>query len=364
MSGPIPLRVVPSVAPDELSPRAVTRAFEKALDDGLDLQIGGEGRHDPDDLVATYRPKFRVRLFDTTFYLTKVRQNEDIRFFVAYLVQGGRAFARLLYKDVSLVWRSASHVVRSEGENWIGKGDVQVREVDGDELIESDEATTDLPLEMQTAVESLIARSGRLRRDDDAPVLVLRGGPDDRVQPYRDFSEPRRRAWADPRNRIHGGRRVARFRRRTDPTSLAIAKGYEPDFRRGVLEVADLKSRLYGGLVRRHRVLSRNMRVQYGFFAGPRQVWIGTLQGTAAELSSFGVRTVDVATDEDVLLPGYEYHFLDDSEDPPEFVSQIPKGFAGPPSEVDASRADASPWLDRVPVIRAFRREVLGKRRG
>ena len=55
-------------------------------------------------------------------------------------------------------------------------------------------------------------------------------------------------------------------------------------------------------------------------------------------------------------------HFVDEDGDPPELISQIPKGFAGPPSEVDASRCDASPWLDRVPVIRAFRRQVLGPR--
>ena len=44
-------------------------------------------------------------------------------------------------------------------------------------------------------------------------------------------------------------------------------------------------------------------------------------------------------------------------------MSQIPKGFAGAISEHDPSRADTSPWNDRLPVIREFRRKVL-KRRG
>ena len=48
----------------------------------------------------------------------------------------------------------------------------------------------------------------------------------------------------------------------------------------------------------------------------------------------------------------YEYHYLDETEDPPQFVSQIPEGFAGPQSEIDAYRADASPWLERLPVVR------------
>jgi hypothetical protein len=41
------------------------------------------------------------------------------------------------------------------------------------------------------------------------------------------------------------------------------------------------------------------------------------------------------------------------------WVSQIPEGFAGAASEVDPSRADASRWLDQLPVIREFRRKIL-----
>jgi hypothetical protein len=58
-------------------------------------------------------------------------------------------------------------------------------------------------------------------------------------------------------------------------------------------------------------------------------------------------------------VPGYEYHFIDESEDPPVLFSQIPDGFAGAPSDVDGSRADASRWLDQLPVIKEFRRKVL-----
>ena len=39
---------------------------------------------------------------------------------------------------------------------------------------------------------------------------------------------------------------------------------------------------------------------------------------------------IDVLGDDDLCIPGYEYHFLDDSEDPPVMFSQIPEGFAGP----------------------------------
>ena len=100
--------------------------------------------------------------------------------------------------------------------------------------------------------------------------------------------------------------------------------------------------------------------MQYLFFASPLHVWLANPQATTTELSSYGVRTIDVAVDDDLCVPGMEYHYLE-SEDPPVFVSQIPEGFAGEPSPIDPWRADASAWLDRLPVVRAFRRQVLAR---
>ena len=70
------------------------------------------------------------------------------------------------------------------------------------------------------------------------------------------------------------------------------------------------------------------------------------------------MRTIDVNADEDLFVPGYEYHFMDEAEDPPTLYSQIPRGYAGEISEVDPARADASPWLERLPVIQEFRRAI------
>ena len=128
------------------------------------------------------------------------------------------------------------------------------------------------------------------------------------------------------------------------------------------METSHSQSRLYGGRLRRFRILSSNRLAQYLFFAGPRQVWIIPPQATTTELSSYGVRTTDVIADEDLCIPGYEYHFMDDSEDPPVLFSQIPEGFVGPIAPHDPSRADASPWLEQMPVIREFRREILRQR--
>jgi hypothetical protein len=240
--------------------------------------------------------------------------------------------------------------MRSDDENWIGKGEVKEITSDGEAYEESFEETTDLPYEIQTALEVLLRRAPKVRTDRRAVDLILRRAPDERIEPYRDFTGPRRRAQADRRNLIHGNRPIARFARKNDPASLRFAPGYEPDFAHGVLEVARSTSRLYGGRVRRFRILSGNRRVQFMFFAGRRHVWIGHPQATTTELSSFGLRTIDVIGDEDAFMPGYEYAF------------QIPAGFAGRLSRHDPSRADASPWIDQMPVIREFRRRVL--RRG
>ncbi|NNL66061.1 MAG: hypothetical protein HKP30_07465, partial [Myxococcales bacterium] len=161
------------------------------------------------------------------------------------------------------------------------------------------------------------------------------------------------------RNRVHGGRPIARFTRAGDPASLRFVSGYQPDFRaRGILEKASARSRLYGGTLRRFRILSRNRRIQYLFMSGPRHTWIIPPQATTTELSSYGLRTIDVAVDEDLCVPGFEYHFVEDGE----LHSQIPEGFAGDPSEEDPNRADASAWLERLPVIREFHRKVLGRK--
>src|SRR5581483_11706422 len=216
----------------------------------------------------------------------------------------------------------------------------------------------------QTALEVVSRRTVRVRDEKEALHLVLRNAPPDRMQAYRDFTAPRRRAAADPRNLIHGGRRVALLRDKADPSSLVIVPGYEPDFRRGILERAESTSVLYCGRIERFRIVSVNRRIQWLFFSGPRQVWIIPPQATTTDLSTFGVRTVDVVVDEEICCPGFEYHFYDRSEDPPVLVSQIPPGFAGPAAPTDPDRADAAPWLDRLPLVRAFRRRVLGAHAG
>ena len=341
-----------------MTPRRIEREFRERLARGALLVCDGSLRARPTQLLSLgYVPRARVDLFDTTWYLSAARQNEDLRFTVGYVATAGaRIYARLFYKDVSLIWRAASHFARSARENWIGKGDVRVIRAGGFDLEVSHESTTDLPLEVQDAFEQHNRAAKLVRYDPDAVARVLRRGPDDRLSAYHSFIAARRRARANPRNLVNGGRPIATFARAGDPRSLRFARGFDPDFSRGVLEQSTLESSLYGGPVRRFRILSRNRLVQYLFMAGPRHVWIIPPQATTTELSSFGVRTIDVAVDDDLCVPGWEYH------GGPDDLDQIPRGYAGEPNPRDPSRADASPWLDALPVIRAFRRNVLARR--
>ena len=346
------------------------REFQQLIDAGTPILAAGTARKRPLRFAAAYPPSFKLELWDTQFYLTTVRQNPDLRFCVAYLVQRhyrtGRMqiYPRIFYKDGSLVWRCASHIATSAAGIWIGKGDVRTTLVDGEEYIRSMESTTDLPFEMQTAVEDLGRTVRQVQADRVALLKVLRRVPRGRIEPYREFSDPRRRAQAQPRNLIHGGKRVAYFRKPNDPTSLCFVTGYAPDFSRGVLEHARSHSNLYGGRIERFRVLSQNKRIQYLFFAGPENAWIVPPQATTTELSSFGVRTIDVTVDENLCVPGYEYHYcIDPSADPPELFSQIPAGFVGRINTHDQDRADASPWIEQMPVMREFRRRLLGRNR-
>lgn len=367
----LPVAVAPSVALSPQPPAELRRELAGLVAGGAKVKPAGLAKAAPERLwKGRYSPTTKIELFGTRFYLSDYFQTPQLRFFVAFVAQPGtdgriRAiWPRIIYKDGSLVWRTASHMVSSDDDFWIGKGDIRSEIVGDEELYESVESTTDLPFEMQTALEEAARRTIKVRNESRALDLVLRNAPPSRIRAYPDFTAPREAAAADPRNLPNGGRSVARFRRvrgRKDPASLVFAKGYEPDFDAGIVEVAESKSVLYGGRVGRWRVLSRNRRIQYLFLAGSKQVWIIPPQATTTVLSTFGVRTVDVVVDDDLCVPGMEYHFLDDTEDPPVFYSQIPEGYAGELGEFDKSRADASPWLDRLPVIAEFRRKVLAK---
>jgi hypothetical protein len=322
--------------------------------------VDGEAKGDPERVLAEYPPRCCAELFDTRYYLSRVFENPAIRFFVGYVVQPAprasrlRVHARIFYKDISLVWRVASHFISTDDDFWIGKGAVREQHVDGHVLEHSAESTTDLPLEVQTAFETLARRAKRVTDDAESLYLILRRAPAGRIAPYHDFAGPRDRAASNPKNLVHGDRPIARFTRQNDPTSLRIVRGYEPDFSRDALvERSTSRSRLYGGRLDRFRILSTNRRIQYLFMAGARHVWIIPPQALTTELSSFGVRTIDVHADEDLFVPGYEYHYFGEHGDS---FSQIPDGWAGAPSPQDPERADASAWLDALPVVERFRR--------
>lgn len=357
----IPTAVVPSSTPASISATTANKELHALLDGGAELILVGGAKRRPKQFLKDYAPRHKITLFDTTLYLTNLKDNPAIRFYVVYVVQRRASKTqirpRIFYKDVSLVWRCASHIVETD-DTWIGKGDVMSEWRDGEEYETSAESTTDLPLELQSALDQLSRVNKRIPKDDRALHLVLQQCNYERIAPYPEFTAPRRKAEINKRNLINGGKPIARFTRKNDPTSLVITKGFEPDFKAGLIETAVIRSNLYGGEVKKLRILSTNRKIQYLFMHGPRHVWIIPPQALTTELSSFCLRTVDVAIDENLCVPGFEYHFMDDLQDPPQLHTQIPLGFAGPASAEDPNRADASAWLDQLPVIQEFRRRL------
>ena len=327
------------------------------MDGGWRLHPAGSAKKDPELLLKRYPPRFHLELFDTQFFLSRYRYDEALGFFVGYVVQPPvrgrrRIYPRIFYKDSSLLWRVGSHFVHDENEYWVGKGDIRRTWVGEDEYVCSVEATTNLPYEIQAALDTC-SRIGRKTRGDDAVELVLRQAPSGRIEPYTDFTGPRRRALT----RINRGRSVAYLERPGDPSSLVFAPGYEPDLENGVAGFATTQSVFFGGEMRKFRIASTNREIQYMFFASPTHAWMNPPQAITRELSSFGVRLVDVEAEEDLFVPGYEYHHVGEGQC--EADSQIPSGFAGAPHPLDPSRADASRWLDALPIISEFRGRLL-----
>lgn len=327
-----------------------------ALASGAVLRPAGTARQAPEVLLSRrYAPIAELRLFGATLWTTGYRYDDGLGFLVAFVQlddargRPGRSIhPRLVYKDSSLVWRVASHFIHDEHEYWMGKGDVALVRRGGFEHRETVEETTNLPFELQFALDD-ISRMRKRVRDDEAVGLVLREAPTGRIEPFADFIKPRRAAAA--RWAIHGGRPIARFTRRGDPGSLRFAAGFEPDLVGGVVETSETRSRFFGGALRKLRVLSKNGQVQHLFFASPSHAWLAPPQALSTELSTYAVRIVDVRVPDELCVPGFEYH--DDDE------SQIPPGFAGDPHPDDPHRADASAWLDELPPIVELRARGL-----
>lgn len=353
----------------ESDARWVAREFRGLRERGVEIRASGSARTNPARLLSAYLPRHAIRLFDTTYYLTDLREDRSwegtLRFFVAWILPSsasGFIYPHILSKDYSLVWRSPSHFIRSDNENWMGKGDVRwVLDENGEEILATFEETTNLPLEIQGALDELTRLAPRPRNDLRAVGRLLRHAPDDRLEPYEDFAGPRRRARSNRRNLIHRSRDVAWFGRKNDPGSLRFARGYEPDFAHGVVERSRSHSRFYGGAIDKFRILSRNRSIQYQFVAAPRHAWIIPPQALTTDITPYGVRSIDVHTAEELCVPGYEYCYVDESTRPPTLHSQIPDGFAGAASDLDPARRDASAWIEQLPVIREFRTKVLGR---
>ncbi|MGB5256831.1 MAG: hypothetical protein WBN44_06220 [Woeseiaceae bacterium] len=357
----IPVETIRNVSPGTDTPRQTAKQFQRLLDSGHRLRVDGQAKSNPEQLLKIgYTPKHRIELFGTTFFLCNQRDAEGLKVMPAYVLpaasERGRKssiHARVFYKDSSLVWRSASHYINTADAHWIGKGAVRWVNKRGERGWNTAEETTNLPLEIQAALDEVSQRGPRKHNDGRILSLVLRNAPTSRIHPYQDFEGPRERAMRVRANQINGNRPIAWFADDNDPRTLQFESGFEPDFN-AVVDVSLSRSSMYGGKIQKYRIASKNRRVQYLFVAGLDHVWIVSPQPFTTELSSYGLRTVDAIVDEDLLIPGFEFF---DNAGTGELDDQIPAGYAGDVCPVDPDRADASPWNERMPVIRSFRRK-------
>lgn len=356
----IEIAIIPNVTAVDRTPRQIGADFRRLLGSGTELRVDGRGKDDPEALLGQgYSPKYEIRLFGTRFFICNPREAHDLKLLPAWIVPPARshrrAYARVLYKDSSLVWRAASHYINTPDEQWIGKGAVRSIKKNGRIHYYSAEETTNLPFEIQQAVDDVSRRGPRPRADRRVLFLMLRNAPSDRIWPYQDFTGPRQRAMKVAANRINNSRPIAWFDTPGDPASLRIEPGFEPDFKAAV-DVYPSYSKAYGGDVRKFRIASKNREIQYLYITSPFHTWIVHPQTFTTELSSYGLRTVDVMADEDIAIPGYEFA---DNDGSGEVDDQIPAGYAGDVCPFDPDRADASPWNHRLSIIRSFRRSKL-----
>ncbi len=359
---------IKNVVAKNKSPRQVGEHFRRLLVSGYELRADGQAKKDPTMLLRSgYTPKYEIELFGNRFFMCNQREAHGLKAMPAFVLPAiqprsrkPRIHARVFYKDSSLVWRSPSHYINTPDEQWIGKGAMRWQDKRGVRGWFSAEETTNLPFELQAALDDVSHRGRRKQNDHRLLFLVLHNAPSDRVRPYRDFEGPRVKAMKLRANRINNNRPIAWFVDENDPRSLQIKSGFEPDFRT-VIDISASRSSMYGGAIKKYRIASNNRLIQYLFVAGPQHVWLVHPQAFTVELSSYGLRTVDVIGDEDLNIPGYEFF---DNEGSGEIDDQIPPGFAGPVCPVDPDRADASPWNERLPIIEAFRRSILAKPRG
>lgn len=352
-----------NVEPSERSTEQVSRQFRQMIKGGAKLVVDGQAKSQPLGLLGRgYTPKYAVDLFGTRYFLCNRRNTDGLKVLPAYVMPprasdtgAAKIYARVFYKDSSLVWRSASHYVNTDDEHWIGKGAVRWLDKRGERGWYSAEETTNLPFEIQEALDTVSQRGPRRQTDRQVLSLILRNAPSNRVSPYRDFQAPRDRAMAIASQQINSNKSIAWFEDENDPASLKFVSGYEPDFKT-VIDVSTSRSTMYGSPIHKYRIASSNRRVQYLFVHGPKHVWIVNPQALSTEISSYGLRTVDAVVDEDLVIPGYEFV---DNEGSGEVDDQIPPGFAGDVCPVDPDRADASPWNEAMPVIQAFRRAIV-----
>ena len=259
---PIETAILPGVQPDPRDPRALATEFRAALADGVRLRPSGEAKQDPTPAAnsplrgaLSHRPLPGSNLSDRVPLRRQPEFHGRVRRTVGVLRSRRRVRTTRgsSTKDSSLVWRVATHFVRSEDDNWIGKGDTKW------ELIRRRRVLVQRGGDREPAFSRCRKRSTSL-----AGAARSHGGITTRSRsscsaateiasnPFAEFVTPRRRA--AERYRIHGGKPIARFHSQGRSQHAALREGLRTGLpTRGWWTQSSSHSKLYGGPVTKFR---------------------------------------------------------------------------------------------------------------
>jgi len=93
---------------------------------------------------------------------------------------------------------------------------------------------------------------------------VTRFGAGKRPEAYPEFTAPRKIARMEERNLINWNKPVVTFGRKGNPKSQKVVRGYEPDYKTGIIEISVDRGPLiahYGGKVTKYRIVSKNRKI-------------------------------------------------------------------------------------------------------
>ncbi len=305
----------------------INGAFDELVTRGITPQ--NEGTEPISKLLNNYGPRYEIEINDgNAYFLSEPRTNMDGHvFFVAWVYQDGVIHVRYLYKsDSSIGWRVATH--RSDG-HFLGKG-------------ANGEITTDVPGEIEQALNGIVARSQL--NDDNYQAY-------DMVLPFLERKEDIPDSFADviTNPAVNDDNPIGHFKDDNDPSTFEFESGYEPNFNSGLIETYDDVNKLYGP-VKVYRFVSVNRKIQFKFIVDAKgRKFVGSIQSTEEKITSYGTRSEIVHADRKLYAAVLRNMNGGSISIPARYIGPIAAG----------NYSDISAWTNALPFFKEFEAKYL-----